>query len=165
MITIIAAVAKNGVIGSNGKIPWKIPEEMDYFRETTLGHIIIMGRKTWDSLHVRPLPDRLNIVISKSSHKFEGAVSAPDLETAIKYAKNWTNNDIFIIGGANVYHQALEGGLVDKLLISKISLTYEGDTYFPEVDKKVWFGKIIKESVSFNVWEYRLYGKKGVCDK
>jgi dihydrofolate reductase len=156
MITVIAAVAKNGVIGKDGKIPWKIPEEMDHFRETTTGHIVIMGRKTWDGLHVHPLPDRLNIVISKSAPEIEGVVVVPTLRQAIKDAQSWTKSHIFIIGGASVYRQVMERkNLVDRLLISEIPGNYEGDTYFPEIDKEYWKGEVVKEAGKFDVWEYK----------
>lgn len=161
MITVIAAVAKNRVIGKEGKIPWKIPEEMDHFRETTTGHIVIMGRRTWDGLHVHPLPDRLNIVISKSIPEIEGVVVLPDLKSAIQHAQSWTKSHIFIMGGASVYRQVIERKLADRLLISEIPGNYEGDTYFPEIDKDYWKGEVIKEVGRFDVWEYKTDEEEG----
>lgn len=134
MITLIAAVARNGVIGQGNTIPWHLPEDFKHFSRTTKGHVVLMGSKTWDSLpaRFRPLPDRVNIVISRGrSDSGEGAIWCPDIDTALSTARNH-DKEIFVIGGASIYEQTI--GIADRLLISYVDLEPDGDTYFPPID-------------------------------
>lgn len=132
---IIAAVAENGVIGRDGDIPWHYPEDLKHFREKTTGESVIMGRKTYFSLpeDFRPLPDRKNIVLSRSEPDLPENVSqAGSLEEAWDIA----GEKAFIIGGSNVYEQAL--GEADRMILTEIHQEYEGDTYFPEWNEDDW---------------------------
>lgn len=134
--TIIAAVADNGVIGHQGKIPWNCPEDMQFFKQTTKGHPVIMGRLTFESLQ-KPLPGRLNVVISRFPYFVEperNVVWVSSLEEAMALdfkALGW-DTDPYIIGGAQIYGKALELGLVSKMLITRIHCSPPGDTYFPD---------------------------------
>ncbi len=130
-LKIIVAIAKNRVIGANGAMPWHIPEDLRYFKRVTTGHTVIMGRKTFESLG-RPLPNRSNVVVTRrGDFRHEGAETEFSLESAV--AKH---PDAFIIGGAEIYSQALP--LVDELYITKIHAAYRGDTKFPKVDLRRW---------------------------
>lgn len=138
-INIIVAYSRNNIIGHQGHMPWNIPSDLVYFKETTMGAPIIMGRVTWDSLG-RPLPGRLNIVISRNSdYSPVGAEAVTSLQSAIELAKQHApEQDIFIIGGAQIYAQALEEGLVDQVYATEIHDTLEGDASFPELDMTIW---------------------------
>jgi len=134
-IIIIAAVSKNGVIGKDGNIPWKIKEDFQHFKKLTLGYPVIMGRKTWDSLPKKPLKDRLNIVLTRQEDfKPEGAVVKKSLEEAVDYCQNY--GKIFIAGGQSAYEKALP--IADRLELTKIQRDYEGDSYFPIVNWEDW---------------------------
>ena len=133
-IYLIAAVAKNGVIGANGKLPWHLPEDLKHFKNLTLGHPVIMGRRTWDSLG-KPLPGRENIVISrKAGFEAPGASVASSVEAAVALC---TGEPVaFVIGGAGIYSAALP--LADGIVLTELQRDYEGDTRFPDWDRKAW---------------------------
>lgn len=145
MVNIIVAVAnyyaeKGYAIGKSGGIPWSCPQDMKWFKDTTIGHAVIMGRKTFDSLK-KPLKDRINIVITSKdivTNSEEKIYAVKSVEEAISLAKSLTMNDIFIIGGASIYKYALEHDLVDKIYIDYLSETVEdADAFFP-----MWFWQI-----------------------
>jgi len=133
-IFLIAAVAKNGVIGARGTLPWHLPEDLKHFKKLTLGRPVIMGRRTWESLG-KPLPDRENIVITrKSGYEAPGASVALSLQAAIALC---TGEPVaFVIGGAQIYAAALP--LADGLVLTEIHRNYEGDTRFPGWDRDAW---------------------------
>lgn len=139
MVNIIVAVGnyyieKGYAIGKNGGIPWSCPQDMKWFKDTTIGHAVIMGRKTFDSLK-KPLKDRINIVVTSKdivTNSEEKVYTAKSVEEAISLAKSLTTNDIFIIGGASIYKYALEHSLVDKIYVDYLSETVEdADAFFP----------------------------------
>lgn len=133
-VFLVAAVAKNGVIGVNGKLPWHLPEDLKHFKNLTLGHPIIMGRRTWESLG-KPLPGRENIVISrKHGYEAPGASVASTINAAIALCSG--ESLAFVIGGAQIYAAALP--LADGLVLTEIRKDYEGDTSFPDWDRKAW---------------------------
>ena len=134
MVSIIVAVAQNGTIGDKNSLLWHIKEDMRFFRTTTSGHPVIMGRKTFESLGSKPLPKRTNIVITRADREFEGALTAHSLEEAIRMAGE--DEEIFIMGGAQIYREALS--VVDRMYITHVECDYEGDTSFPEVDYSQW---------------------------
>lgn len=139
MISIIVAIAQNGTIGDKNALLWHIKEDMRFFRTTTSGHPVIMGRKTFESLGSKPLPKRRNIVITRSDVEFEGAFVAHSLEEAIAMADD--DAEVFIMGGAQIYAQALD--IADRMYITRVERDYEGDTSFPEVDYSKW--KLVAE--------------------
>lgn len=142
MINIISAVAKNRVIGSCGHIPWSIPEDMAYFKKLTTGNIIIMGRKTYEEIG-KPLPNRLNIIISQKKIFFgDNLFTTQSLEHAIILAKKITDNqEIFLCGGQAIYTQGLQ--YADRLYLTEINKNYQGDVLFPKFDKNKF--KLIKQ--------------------
>ena len=134
-IFLIAAVDKNLAIGKNGKIPWHIKEDLQFFQKNTLNTAMIMGRSTFDSIG-KPLPDRKNIVMTNSPTNREGVIEVCDIESAIKEAKK-DSNKISIIGGQSIYKEFMP--LANKLLITEIDIVVErADTFFPAWDKKDW---------------------------
>ncbi len=137
MISLIVAVADNGVIGYENKMPWYIPAELQHFKTRTMGKPIIMGRKTFDSLG-RVLPGRPHVVISRSELNLpDRCYAANDIQTAIDTAQRLTDGDeVVVIGGAEIYRQALP--LVDRLYLTEVHIEPEGDTYFPEIDPHQW---------------------------
>ena len=133
MISIIVAIAENGVIGDKNALLWNIKEDMRRFRTTTTGHPVVMGRKTFESIG-RPLPKRTNVVITRGDVEFEGCEMAHSLEEAI--AMFPAEEEVFIIGGAQIYTQALS--LVDKMYLTIVHKEFEGDTSFPKFDMNEW---------------------------
>ncbi len=137
MITIISAISKNNVLGKENKLLWHLPTDFKFFKETTFGHPIIMGRKTFESLP-KILPGRTNIVVTgDKNYVKEGAVVVHSLEEAIKIGLS-ENKDVFICGGGQIYKEALEKNLVDKILLTEIDVELEGDSFFPTFDKSGW---------------------------
>jgi dihydrofolate reductase len=132
--SLIVAMTRDRVIGLNGKMPWHISDDLKLFKKLTLGNTVIMGRRTYQSLG-RPLPNRNNIVISRTMKPAEGVEIFPDLETGIKRAEE-LGREIFFIGGGELYSKAL--GLCDRMYISWVGGKFNGDTYFPELDFSGW---------------------------
>jgi len=148
MITIIAALSQDShgryVIGKDGDIPWKSRTDMQHFAKKTSNHPVIMGRKTWESLpdKFKPLPNRMNYVLTKSYHIFEpGVITSSSLENALEQIANKTPpmegidyTNPFVIGGSSIYQESLQ--IADRLELTFIHKSYEGDTYFPNLDFK-----------------------------
>lgn len=136
---IIAAVSENGVIGKDGDIPWYYPTDLEHFREKTTGHPVIMGSSTYRSLpeDFRPLPDRTNIVLTRSGIDAdeESVIEANSLDEAFREAGE-RYEKAFIIGGASVYEQTMREA--DRMIITRIHSEYKGDTFFPNWDQKNW---------------------------
>jgi len=162
-LSLIAALGENRVIGVDNSMPWHLPGDFKYFKATTLGKPIIMGRKTWDSLG-RPLPGRLNIVVSRQPDLLlEGAEVYPSLEAAVVRAEEWAKaqgvDELMLIGGAQLYAQGL--AQADRLYLTRVALSPEGDAWFPEFDLNQW--KLVsnvsnpaegdKPAYNFEVWE------------
>ena len=131
-VILIAAVARNGVIGNAGTIPWRVPGEQAFFKATTLGHTLVMGRATYDSIG-RPLPGRTTIVLTRDPDwQAAGVTTAGSVEAALALAEG----DVYVAGGAAVYEAALP--YADEQLLSEIDLEPEGDTYYPDFDRAEW---------------------------
>lgn len=133
MLSIIVAVAENGIIGDNNSLLWHIREDMLRFRRITSGHPVIMGRKTFESIG-RPLPNRTNVVVSRRNIAIEGCTVVHSLDEAT--AAFPAEEEIFIIGGAQIYAQALP--IADKVYLTQVHRDYSGDTSFPRLDAEVW---------------------------
>ena len=167
MICLIAAHAKNKVIGNKGHIPWSLPSDQQRFKEITLGGILIMGRRTFEEIYKKfghGLPGRQTIVISKSQN-FEGAgfQTAGSLPAALELAGQlFPQKDLFICGGESLYREALSSQIVDKMYISEIDYEPEGDTFFPDFEKKDY--KIIKKDEICDSLRYivKIYERKKV---
>ena len=127
-------MSSNRVIGVNNTLPWHLSEDLKHFKSLTTGHTIIMGRKTYESIG-RPLPNRRNIVISRNSNTSnEGVEVVHSLEDAFSISTN--DKEVFVIGGSNIYEQALS--FVDQLYITEIKKSFIGDAFFPEINKQIW---------------------------
>lgn len=135
-VTLIAAVARNGVIGADGGIPWHLPEDFAHFKATTLGHTLVMGRATYESIG-RPLPGRTTIVVTRDpTWAADGVLVAHSVEEALALAQESAQGEVFVAGGASVYETALP--YADTQLISEVDLEPEGDTFYPPVDTAEW---------------------------
>ncbi|MES2818897.1 MAG: dihydrofolate reductase [Pseudomonadota bacterium] len=139
-LCLIAALADNRVIGRDNQLPWRLPADLKHFKALTLGKPIIMGRKTWDSLG-RPLPGRLNLVVSRQvGLALEGAEVFPTLEAAIERATAWAGeqgvDELMLIGGAQLYEQSL--ALAERLYLTRVGLSPQGDAYFPIFSEDQW---------------------------
>lgn len=166
MIAHIVAAAKNGVIGRNGELPWNIPEDMKWFRERTKGRALIMGRKTFESVE-HPLPKRLNVVVTRQKD-YKPAVTKQDptapvivtdtIENAIEICKKQVDqwmNEIFIIGGGEIYHQSVK--FVDTIYLTRIHRDVEGDATYPDPDPNLFkltekIDRFEPEPFTFETW-------------
>lgn len=153
MISIIAAMTRKRVIGKSNRLPWRIKEEMDNFRKLTIGNVVVMGRKTFESIG-KPLADRKNIIISRTGIDAEGIDVCPTIDEGLKKAEKY-GKEIFIIGGASIYEQTIS--IADKMYISYIKREYEGDAYFPEFNQKEWD---IERKEDYNEFELVVYRRK-----
>lgn len=141
-VVLVAAVAENHVIGSDGAMPWHYPEDLRRFKRTTTGHPVIMGRKTFESIAERldgPLPDRTNIVLTSDPNRLpehETVVPATSIDAAMDAAAETGDSVVFVIGGGTVYEQFLPDA--DRLLLTEIHAAYDGDTTFPAFDNADW---------------------------
>ncbi|NNA16494.1 dihydrofolate reductase [Pseudomonas lundensis] len=162
-LSLIAALGENRVIGVDNSMPWHLPADFKYFKATTLGKPIIMGRKTWDSLG-RPLPGRLNLVVSRQTGlQLEGAEVFASLDAAVARAQAWAVeqgvSEVMLIGGAQLYTQGLADA--DRLYLTRVGLSPDGDAWFPEFDQAQWTlvsnephaAEDGKPAFSFEVWE------------
>lgn len=152
MISIIAAAAKNGVIGLNGSIPWNIPEDLAYFKKLTMGKTVIMGRKTYESIG-HPLPGRFNIIISSINNYFaDNCITVPTLEAALANTKS---QEVFICGGCSVYKEALP--VADRIYLTEIDAEFFGDVFFPEFDKDKYIKTISAEHKGKHNYTFAVY--------
>ncbi|MES2552268.1 MAG: dihydrofolate reductase [Pseudomonadota bacterium] len=145
-LSLIVAVAHHGVIGVNNTLPWHLPEDLKRFRALTMGHHIIMGRKTHESLN-RLLPGRTHVIVTRNpAYKFEGALVAHSLQDAIALCGN--DPEVFVIGGAELYKDAFERA--DTLYLTEIDAEYAGDAFFPAFDASAWKEIAREQNVSVN---------------
>ena len=139
MISIIVAVAENGVIGKDNSLIWHLPVDMKFFKDTTLGHCVIMGRKNYESIpeKFRPFSNRTNIVVTRQKEfHAPGTIVVDSIEKAIEAAKQTNDSEIFIIGGAEIYKQTLP--LTGRIYLTRIHHSFDGDTFFPEINLNEW---------------------------
>lgn len=139
IISLIAALSQNRVIGKNNDLPWHLPDDMKYFMQTTKAHYVVMGRKNYDSIpeKFRPLPNRTNIVVTRQQNfQAPGCLVVNSIEAGLHLAKASNEKEVFIIGGSEIYKQGFP--LATRLYLTEIQAHIEGDTYFPEFDKNQW---------------------------
>ena len=135
MITLIAAISTNNALGKDNDLIWRLPADLKRFKKVTSGYPILMGRNTFESIG-KPLPNRTSIIITRNNqYKKEGCLIANSLEEAIAITEG---KNAFIIGGAQVYKQALENNLIDQLDITRVHQEFEADVFFPEIDLTIW---------------------------
>ena len=153
----IAAMSLNRVIGSGNTIPWHLPDDFAWFKQTTMGHVLVMGRKTFESIG-RPLPGREMIVLTRSAEPIPGVRTIGDLN-ALDQENDFGGRTIFICGGAEVYAQAL--GQCSDLFLTLVKREVEGDAFFPEFEPMYDAGEILLQSVDFEIRHYRRLSKTG----
>ena len=141
--TFVVAADRNGIIGRDGRLPWKLPSDLKLFRRLTLGRPVVMGRRTWESLGIRPLPGRHNLVITRQlDYEAEGALVVHSLTAALEAARKLAEQDgadeIAIIGGGQIFAEALAADQVDRIYLSEVELEAEGDTVMPAIDRHRW---------------------------
>lgn len=138
-VSLIAALSKNRVIGKNNDLPWHLPDDMKYFMQTTKGHHTIMGRKNYDSIpeKFRPLPNRTNIIVTRQlDFKAPGCLVVNSLEKGLDIARGNGEREVFIIGGSDIYTLGIP--YADRLYLTEIDATIDGDTFFPQVNHSQW---------------------------
>lgn len=136
MISLVVAAAENNAIGKNNQLLWHLPNDLKFFKNTTWAGVVIMGRKTFESVN-KPLPGRLNIVVTSNTEwKYESVKTAQSLEEALNIAKAENFKEIFVIGGGEIYKQAMP--VADTIYITRVHTSIEGDTYFPEIKETEW---------------------------
>lgn len=147
MVKLIVAIAENNAIGKDNDLLWHLPADMKFFTETTKGHVVIMGRRNWDSIPTKyqPLPNRENVIITRNSdYTNDQAKVFNDLKSAIDFYKNDVR-DTFVIGGGQIYRLALEEDLVEEMLITIVHHEFEADTFFPDIDEEKWEAQLLAE--------------------
>jgi dihydrofolate reductase len=133
-ITLLVAAAENNAIGKNNQLLWSLPNDMKFFKNTTWGMAVVMGRKTYESVD-KPLPGRFNIVITRQAYwKAAGVTVATDLQDALKKAAETNCNEVFVIGGGEIYKWAID--IADKILITRVHASFDADTFFPVIESK-----------------------------
>jgi dihydrofolate reductase len=159
-LTFVVAASENNVIGNKGKLPWSLPNDLKFFKNTTWGMPVVMGRKTFESFK-KMLGGRFNVVITRQpDYKVEGAAVVADLDAAIKKAAEADTTEIFIIGGGEIFKDAM--GIVDRIHLTRVHAEFEGDAFFPEIDPAQW--KLVSNednqpdekhqyAYSFQTWE------------
>lgn len=155
---IIAAVAKNNVIGKDGIMPWHSKEDLKHFKETTMNYPLIMGRKTFQSMGGKPLKGRLNIILTRSENfeKPEGDVEIfTSINDAYEFCESKNYGKVFVIGGGEIYKREINN--VDELQISRMNVEVEGDTFFPKIDDKIWQ---VDEEKDFTDFILKIYRKR-----
>ncbi|MFN4080442.1 MAG: type 3 dihydrofolate reductase [Saprospiraceae bacterium] len=136
IVSAIAAVARNGVIGKDNQIPWYLPADLAWFKRTTLHRHVIMGRKSFESIG-RPLPKRVNIVVTRNPFYIaDGILALPSVEDALAMARDHGETEAFIIGGGEIYRQSMR--YWDRIYLTEVDIESEGDAFFPEIDPNVW---------------------------
>jgi len=158
IVSIIVARAKNSVIGRNNDLPWKLSDDLKNFKKVTMGHHIIMGRKTFDSMG-KPLPGRITIIITRDrTYHVDDCLIAHSVEEAVQLARLNNETEAFIIGGAEIIRQSI--GLADKIYLTEVHANVEGDVYLPEIKMDQWrlinkadYGKSEKNQYDFSILE------------
>ena len=136
MVSLIVAMSANRVIGRDGDLPWHLPVDLRHFKKTTMGHHLIIGRATWDEVG-KPLPGRTMVVVTRNrDFPAEGVLVAHSVQEALSLARD--DDEPFIGGGAEIYRQALDAGIPDRLYITRVHAEVEGDTVFPDYDPDAW---------------------------
>ena len=163
-VSLIAAVADNGVIGKDNNLAWSLPDDMSFFKASTQGKHVIMGRRNYESIphKYRPLPGRPNVVMSRNEQYDAGeAALVTSLESALILAQEAGETEAFIIGGGQIYSMALDAGVIDTMYITHVHGEPEGDAFFPEFDRDQWTLTVIddhpkdaRHEFSFTICQY-----------
>jgi len=159
-VVLVVAAAENNAIGKDNQLLWHLPNDLKFFKNTTWGMPVIMGRKTFEAVN-KPLPGRFNIVITRQADwKAEGTISATDLQDALQNSAETNCKEFFVIGGGEIYKEAIE--IADKIYITRVHASFDADTFFPVIDESKWLLTSNKDfevdekhkyAYSFQVWE------------
>lgn len=161
--TIVVAMGSDGVIGVDGGMPWHLPADLAHFKRITLGHPMIMGRRTYESIG-RPLPGRTTVVVTgQDGWNADGVEVEHSLEAALDRA-HALDGEVFIVGGAQIYRQALAHGLVDRLVVTHIKAAPAGDTYFPDLDWTEWVEREREHHTGSPSFDIAIYVRRSVAD-
>jgi len=157
-ISLIAAVSKNGVIGKANDLPWDIPEDRKHFRDMTMNKVVLMGRKTFDSILARlgkPLPGRKNVVVTRG-RDLKGSESLEVFHTIEEALEKYRNDDVFVIGGGQIYEQTI--GVADTLYITHVNQEVKGDAFFPKIQPGKWekIEEQMRDGYSFATYKKRM---------
>jgi dihydrofolate reductase len=137
VVSLIVAVSKNGVIGREGVLPWRLPSDLKWFKKHTMGKPVIMGRKTWDSLPRKPLPGRRNVVLTRNERfHCEGCEKASSVDDALKQASVAQGDEVFVIGGGDIFRQFM--GYADRIYLTEVDMNVSGDTIFATLESQKW---------------------------
>ena len=137
VVSLIVAVSENKVIGKDNDLVWHLPTDMKFFKDTTKGHFVIMGRRNYESIphKYRPLPNRTNVIVTRQDdYKAEGCLVVNSVEEAIELAQKAGDTEPFVIGGGQIYKYAIENNLVDRIYLTRVHTEIDGDTYFEDLD-------------------------------
>jgi dihydrofolate reductase len=162
-ITLVVAVSENGVIGLKGGLPWRLPADLAHFKTVTMGHPVIMGRKTWESIG-RPLPGRTNVVVSgQPGYEAPGCIVASSFESALAAASDTEADEVMIIGGSALYAAALPRA--DRILLTRVHTVIEGDTFFAGLIEEEWEVVAVErhEADERHAWAYSFLELRRVC--
>ncbi len=136
MVSLVVAASTNNAIGKDNQLLWHLPNDLKFFKNTTWGMVVVMGRKTFEAVN-KPLPGRINIVITRQANwTAEGVMTATDLDDALKKARETNCKEIFVIGGGEIYKQSM--AISNKIYITRVHATLDGDTFFPVIDESKW---------------------------
>jgi dihydrofolate reductase len=153
-MTLVVAMANERVIGVSNQLPWHLPEDLQHFKRTTLNHCMIMGRKTFESIG-KALPGRRSIVLTRQANwSHAGVETACDLAAALRLAKQQPQQTVFIVGGAQIYEQALP--MASQIIATEIELAVKGDAFFPALDPKVWAAHTSTDAQSSSGLKYKI---------
>ena len=165
-IAIIVAMDANRGIGKNNDLMWHLPADMKFFKEKTTENIVVMGRKNFESIpeKYRPLPNRENVILTRNkSFKAEGCLIFHSFDEVLKHYENEEDRTMFIIGGGEIYKEALKKDIVDEMYVTKINKSYDADTFFPEINLRDWRrSKILtnpedkNHEAEFDIWKYEI---------
>jgi len=154
-VIIISAIAQNGIIGrANGEMPWHVKEEFQHFKNTTFGYPVIMGRKTFETLG-KPLKGRLNVVVTRQQdllQESEDLLLFNKLESAVDFFINKNVEKIYIIGGGEIYRQAIT--FADEMILSFMKFSAEGEVLFPVIDEKIWRKELVESHDKFDIYKF-----------
>lgn len=164
IVSLIAAVGSNGAIGKDNDLIWHLPIDMRFFRDTTVGHFVIMGRKNYDSIPAKycPLSNRTNVIVTrKTDFEAPDCLVVNSIKEGLEAARCQGDEEAFVIGGGQIYKNALDEGLIDVMYITHINAEFEADVYFPEFDESNWNKELIsshpvdeKHEFSFDIYRY-----------
>lgn len=153
-VTLVVAMAANRVIGSEGAMPWDLPEDLKHFKALTVGHPMVMGRATYESIG-RPLPGRTTIVVTRdAAWSADGIETASSIDAALARGHE-LDDDVFVVGGGQIYAEVLDRGLVDTMVVSRVHGSPDGDTFFPRIDWQAWSEVGRVPHVGFDIVTYQ----------